>query len=286
MEPKITVSHIVLLNITDQYTRQRYQYPEQTIITGILVGNRKENEIEIVTSFDVTPELDGPDLKGLNSEIINNKMALYVQIHPNTNIIGWYRSGPRREYDKVDVLIQEETFMKEQLIESPLLLIYAPDVRPAPGKTPFELFSYNSDKSHLLPVSFKVEGDESERIALDTLTKEPASLEKSAVTDNLQVFLQATACLRERLELLVNFLKANGEILRTRPSLAREIKELIQSYPREPSNARKEALVDDLLDTATLSLLSHVLASHRRISDVYNTVTEIATQNSRSRFHD
>ena len=109
----IQVHSLVLLNISDHYTRHRANRNQMAVV-GFLLGTQEGRKLQIWNNFEV-PFKQG----GLDTEFAGERIEQYKEVFPELDILGWYRVGMQVDYN-IDQLIRVQL---ELYNENPIFLL-------------------------------------------------------------------------------------------------------------------------------------------------------------------
>lgn len=281
---KVKIHHTVLLNISDHYTRRRYQFPkEPTVILGALIGTEEGEVINIVASFEVAFKAVAPDIiADVDVQNLTSKLKLLAQVFKGCELMGWYRTGGKTTPMKNNLELHRNF---QAINQNALLLMFDPseNMRKT-GKLAFQVFEKKPEHHEFTELPFEVEGDASEVITLDNLSKTSSVLKTSPLADHLSIFLNATKILNKKLDTLWSFLTAHPDILTKKPEVARQLKELLAAYPSQHSSELKTKLVDEYCEAHLITLLTQTVCTHRKIIEVFQMYPEIGRRNYKTTF--
>ncbi|CAO3680767.1 unnamed protein product [Rhizopus microsporus] len=282
------ISHpLVLLNISDHYTRTKLQNPaliENGRVFGALLASQSGRDIDIVNSFELPFKLaeDGVS-HGLDKTYLMYKLEQLKQVFPTLEFMGWYSIGVQPT--ELDLKLHEQFL---SVNESSLFLQMNPAAL-ANGTKQFPIEIYepminivegNQTRLVFIKATYRLETGEAECIAVDHVTK-PSSTSTdaslgSAFISQLTTQRNAIAMLNSRIQFLHQYLQdikaglipADHDILRQ-----------ISSFCKRHTVLQKKAFEDqfsteynDVLLVAYLASITKGLNTMNDLTDKFNLV--------------
>ncbi|KPM09760.1 Cuticle protein [Sarcoptes scabiei] len=224
----ISLHPLVILNISEHWTRIRAQSsPGASIkVIGAIIGKQKGRNIEIMNSFELKFDIIN-DISTIDIDFFRSKEQQFKQVFAEMEFLGWYTNGN----DIPD--ITDRHFHKQmlELNENCLFLKLNPlgcqnGLSIKIYESIFDLVDHVS-KMLFVEVPYTLQTEEAERIVLDHMVRTTSASSNgdninSAVTEHLRVQYSAVKMLRDRIKLILEFVKdiknknieANREILR------------------------------------------------------------------------
>jgi len=176
-DDRVYIHPLVILNVSDHWTRIKAQSDAARPVFGALLGKQKGRETEICNSFELTLAADSTDMaidiegdpKIIDEEYFGSKMALYKETFADLEFLGFYTTGFTDEVSPEDEIIQRQA-MKAN--EAPFLLklnTLAPTDYDRLQISIFESIVDPTDETKLIfqPVFHKIQSEYSEQIGLD-----------------------------------------------------------------------------------------------------------------------
>ena len=227
----VSLHPLVLMNLSDQFTRAKAQgKPLKT--AGMLLGTVDGRKVDIHNSGEVSYEIGTQGELVFNTEIMEKRLQMYLQIFPDFEFLGWYSTGEPLPQDI-------ETHKSLMTInENPLYLTLRSDpkdftdiermpvdlmecsVTVAAGQTNYEFKS----------IPYKIETAETERISVDQIAKAVKSTD-SEFTTNLSGQLGAIRMLKNRLTALVEILRGRPDQIASNPKMMRQLQSMCNRIP-------------------------------------------------------
>ena len=258
MSLNVSLHPLVIMNISDQFTRTRVQYGKARRIVGALFGKQKSRNVEIYNSFELPyEETKGGGIK-MKEEYIVEQSELYQKLFPEFEVIGWYSTGaggPPLEQDKE----VHRHMMKYN--ENPLYLLLNPQASALDAQIPVMLFEggvqiiQNVPVFSFNPIPLKIATMEAERVALEDVARSTdTSGATSKYNTNLASTLNAVKMLKGKLGVLLDLIKREPQVLQD-PSFIRQISCICSRLPIFSGEELMEELNSEYAGTI---LLNHI----------------------------
>ncbi|KAF7998518.1 hypothetical protein HCN44_010926 [Aphidius gifuensis] len=228
----ISLHPLVIMNVSEHWTRLRAQEGSDQLVYGALIGKQKGRNIEIMNSFELLFTTIGDDII-IDKDYYNLKEEQFKQVFSEMDFLGWYTTG--------EIPNERDISVHKQLCvinESPVLL----KLDPRPKNTDqLSVSMYesvidlvNGEATMLfVPLTYTLATEEAERIGVDHVARMCSndSNESSLVVEHLMAQHSAIKMLYQRVKLILAYLQAveagefkgNHEILRAARSLAHHL---------------------------------------------------------------
>ena len=163
----VALHPLVILSISDQYTRARLTAPADgrpVRVFGVLLGVQQHNgaHVELTNSFDMIATFDPATgaLVSVDEEFLAARQTAFATVFPDTTVLGWYQTG--------DAVSPEDTAVLSRAlaryVETPLVALldaaraYSDETRDIPLQVFESELAGDSSSPHLLlkPVSYHV----------------------------------------------------------------------------------------------------------------------------------
>lgn len=232
--PSVTISlhPLVIMNISEHWTRITAQAGTQKQVFGALIGKQKGRNIEVMNSFELkTDTVDGDTI--INRDYYNAKELQYKQVFSELDFIGWYTTGENPT--EKDIKIHKQIC---EINECPIMLQLNPLSRSV-DQLPARLFESVIDIVQgeatmlFVPLTYTLATEEAERIGVDHVARMSSNEtgEKSVVAEHLNAQHSAIKMLHSRVKMVLAYVKAiesgqlppNQEILRDAYSLSHRL---------------------------------------------------------------
>lgn len=230
----VALHSLVILNISEHWTRVRAQLGKPERVFGALLGRQKGRNIELCTSFEmkIDKNADNPDLEEIDLEFLNTNIGQFKQVFSDLDFLGWYTTG--------SAPIENDIALHKQICtinESPVLL----KLDPFGKHTDLPVYIYesvidliNGEVTMLfIELEFSLATDEAERIGVEHIAKLSCNdtQVQSTVADHLNTQYSAISLLNNRIKVILEYVKSvqaskgkkNNEILRDIQSLCNRL---------------------------------------------------------------
>lgn len=208
--PSVTVSlhPLVVMNISEHWTRIRAQAGGPKQVYGALIGKLKGRNIEVLNSFELKTDVVGNDVV-INLEYYHTKEAQYKQVFSELDFIGWYTSG--ESPTESDIKIQKQI---AEINECPIMLQLCPDSRSV-EQLPLKFYESVIDtvggeaRMLFVPLTYTLATEEAERIGVDHVARMASNDagEKSVVAEHLTALQCAIKMLLSRVAIVQKYIK-------------------------------------------------------------------------------
>ncbi|XP_012526287.1 COP9 signalosome complex subunit 6 [Monomorium pharaonis] len=228
----ISLHPLVIMNVSEHWTRLRAQEGSDQLVYGALIGKQKGRNIEIMNSFELLFTCIGDDVI-IDRDYYNTKEEQFKQVFSEMDFLGWYTTG--------DMPTEKDIRVHKQLCEineSPVLL----KLDPRPKNTEHLSVSMyesvidlvNGEATMLfVPLTYTLATEEAERIGVDHVQRmcNNDQGECSVVAEHLTAQHSAIKMLHARVKLVLRYvqavqsgeLKGNHEVLRAACSLSHRL---------------------------------------------------------------
>jgi COP9 signalosome complex subunit 6 len=266
MSLSISLHPLVIINITDHYTRQFIRSEGKvTRVYGALFGSQEGRTVEILNSCELLFESSSLDI-GYFAE----KETQMKTVFPKYEVLGWYSTGAQIQPN--DMMLNKQVL---QLNESPLYLMLDPHVGIDKGKDlPISIYETELRMEKEAPVhafskaSFKIETIQAERIAVDHIAHATSGSE-SALVAQLSGMHNAINMLSLRINAILQFLQAtkNGKVAPDH-NLLRKIATMTQLLPTMDSPSFNEGFLKEYNDTLLVVYMSTITKGTNNLNEL------------------
>jgi COP9 signalosome complex subunit 6 len=237
MSITITLSPLVIMNITDHYTRMRYIKDSlDAQVFGVLLGKQQGKNIRILHSFET--KLD-EELLTIDKPYTNQRLESYVKMFTDFEFLGWYTTCTTESEQKTNEFEVGLNKQFEYFRENPLFLKMnlsmekrLEEEKKGQSKKDMSLQVYErNENKEFVRCDYVVEPSETERIALDDAKKDISSTkDKSHLSVNLVSTLNSIKLLRKSVLSLVQIIKNVPEIKKNH-EIMRQITSICNRLP-------------------------------------------------------
>lgn len=261
--PSVTVSlhPLVIMNISEHWTRLRAQNGTKQDVYGALIGKQQGRNIEILNSFELKFEVIEGDVV-INREYYNTKEQQYKQVFSDLDFLGWYCTSSS-EPTEADLKIHKQIC---QINECPILLQLDPQSRNV-DQLPIKLYETVIDIVQgaatmlFVPLTYTLATEEAERIGVDHVARMSTNEagENSVVAENLVAQHSAIKMLHYRVKLVLAYVKAveNGT-LAPNHEILREAYTLSQRLPVVQSETFRQEFYTQCNDVGLITYLGAI----------------------------
>nr|SVE82576.1 EOG090X08T4 [Daphnia magna] len=222
---------LVVMNISEHWTRVRAQEGKAQQVIGALIGQQKGRSLEIMNSFELVFTVI--DNIVIDRDYYNTKEEQFKQVFSDMDFLGWYTTGDTP--NESDIHVHKQIC---EINESPVILKLNPFTRNA--DLPVTMYEsvidlVNGEATMLfVELSYTLATEEAERIGVDHVARMASgdSAESSQVAEQLQAQHNAVKMLANRVRLILEYIRAmeRGEVPKSHEVL-REAKSLTHRLP-------------------------------------------------------
>ncbi|KAG1461665.1 hypothetical protein G6F55_003435 [Rhizopus delemar] len=278
----ISVHPLVLLNISDHYTRIRLQNPsiiENGRVFGALLASQSGRDIDIVNSFELPFQLAEDGVNHLlDKTFLLYKLDQLKQVFPTLDFMGWYSIGIQPT--ELDLKLHEQFLGVNEsslfLQMNPAALVNGTKQFPIEIYEPImDMVDGNYTRLVFIKTSYKLETGEAERIAIDHVAKPSSTTSDTslgnALVSHLTTQRNAIAMLHSRIQFLHEYLQdVKSGLMPVDHNLLRQI----SSVCKRSTVLEKKAFDDQFSTEYNDVLLVAYLASITKGLNIVNDLTD------------
>nr|SVE74276.1 EOG090X08T4 [Daphnia barbata] len=222
---------LVVMNISEHWTRVRAQEGKAQQVIGALIGKQKGRSLEIMNSFELVFTVIDDIV--IDRDYYNTKEEQFKQVFSDMDFLGWYTTGDGP--NESDIHVHKQIC---EINESPVILKLNPFTRNT--DLPVTMYEsvidlVNGEATMLfVELSYTLATEEAERIGVDHVARMASgdSAESSQVAEQLQAQHNAVKMLANRVRLILEYIRAmeRGEVPKSHEVL-REAKSLTHRLP-------------------------------------------------------
>ena len=277
----VNVHPIVLMNISDHFTRVKAQSGNARRVIGALLGTQSGRQINVLNSCELDYAQTAAGVV-IDSEFVERRLELFSQVFPNFDFLGWYSTGDKRDED-IEI---HRKFGKYN--ENPLYLVLHTNAqRTVSEKLPMDLYesviqvNQAATTLQFKLVDYRIETTDSERISVDYVAKQGKSTGfMSEYGSNLSSLSNAVKMLQTRLEALIRVVQSNPGLQRNR-KLMRKLQALCNLIPTPTSPQFGSDFYKEYSESLLTTLLSSLTKSEFLLNELADKM-EGATSRHRS----
>merc|ERR1712087_757945 len=223
---------LVIVNISDHYTRCHLNVKSGGRVIGCLLGEQKGRVIHITNTFEMNFKADS-EKQTVDKEHLAAKKDQYKTVFPGLEVIGWYSTG-----DKIQENDMQTHKTISEINESPVFLLLDPTITEGNRNLPIMLYETELHVIEGVPsqifvqAKYTVDSLEAERVAVDQVARIVPSRKASAseqLSSHMTGMQNAIKMLRARISVVLDAVKLmkEGKIPYDH-SLLREISSLVR----------------------------------------------------------
>jgi len=278
---------LVIINISDHYTRAKVQSGPGQRVYGALLGSQAGRRVDIENSFEFIVAKDESGEWRVDSEGVKSRLALYKRGFATIDIVGWYSTG--KDVFEQDLGLHQQM---EQFNENPFYLLLDPQPMPGARELPILLLETNvktvagsnTVTTEFARVPYHIDSSDAERIAVDHVSR-VSGAGKSHLASHLVNTHSSIKMLADRIGVLASYLEAVkvGQ-LPLDQTVLRAIGALMQQLPAIDSQRFQGDFHEEYNDALLLSYLSSLTktsAALAQLTDKFNIAFDRSSQRRR-----
>ena len=194
-------------------------------VYGALMGQKIGTKVEIFSAFEFFNQSQDPEKINLDINYVDTRRDLANQLFPKLDIVGFFSTNKTTNPNEKDKEIIKA--MQYFGVINPIYLVLSTEIEKA-NELPISAFEFDKNTKKFNEVNHIIEGWESERICLETVTKATdLQSNQNGLIQNLQTTKNALNVLKENLQLIQNNIdKFNNDI-----KFKEMLEDLINNYP-------------------------------------------------------
>jgi COP9 signalosome complex subunit 6 len=277
---QLTLHPLVIINVSDHFTRMRCQNNGGAPrVFGVLIGVVMGRHIEIANSFEVKVVDGGSGAPAgqVGPELANLRTRLeqYKKTFPKYEMLGWYSTAEKLQDS--DLAIHQGLC---ELVDSLLCLTLDPVLALAGGARELPITIYESEVHvvdekpimQFVPVPYKIDSIESERIAVDHIAHilpTGDSSTGSAFSQHLGTQYTAMTMLAERIDVITRYVAAvsSGQVVPDH-TILRDVKSLAARLPVLDTPNFGDESMRDFNNTLLVTYLGSITKGIGMVNDV------------------
>ncbi|KOB75640.1 Uncharacterized protein OBRU01_07153, partial [Operophtera brumata] len=169
----VSLHPLVIMNVSEHWTRLRAQEGSPQTVVGALIGKQKGRNIEVMNSFELVFSAIGEDII-IDREYYNLKEEQFKQVFSDMDFLGWYTTGETPT--ERDIAVHRQIC---DINECPVMLMLNPAGRDG-EQLPVVLYESVIDVVNgratmlLAPLTYTLAAEEAERIGVDHVARRSA----------------------------------------------------------------------------------------------------------------
>jgi len=255
---------MVIVNLSDHFTREKVKAGKNVRIYGILLGQQSGRKVEIYNSYEILVD----ENKTIEHEFLKKRLSQFQRVFEHDEILGWYTTG---KFEAYDIGIHQQV---EAYNESPLFLLLDPDTKPGSQNLPIQMCETTvkvvDEKPRIVfaKIPYSIETTEAERIAVDHVANVSTG-GRSMLTSHLSTLQSAIKMLNMRVKIITRFVQETkaGKIPRDE-GLLRSINALCHLLPAIDTDKFKEDFLTEYNDSLLVTYLATVTKTSNAINEM------------------
>jgi len=222
----VGIHPIVVLTISDFYNRMKITTNNKNIrVYGALMGQKVGTKVEIFSAFEFVNNSKDNNKIDLDLQYIDTRKENASQLFPKLDIIGFFSTNSKNVPEENDKEILK--IMNYFGVINPIYSVLSVEIEKA-NELPISAYLFDKDSKKYIKLNHVIEGWESERICLETVTKNAEiEGESNMLNKNLITTKNALNVLKENLLLIKNNIKKFEKDNKFKELL----EDLINNYP-------------------------------------------------------
>ena len=219
----IGIHPIVVLTISDFYNRMLVTSKGSTSrVYGALMGQKIGTKVEIFSAFEFVNNSKNSSKIDLDIKYIDTRRDLATQLFPKFDIVGFFSTNDTLNPNENDKQILNA--MDYFGVINPIYIILGTKNIEKQKELPVNTFLFDKSMNKFTEIRHVIEGWESERICLETVTKvSDVENEENGLVKNIQTTQNALGVLKENLILI----KKNLEKFKNNKQFMKLVEDLI-----------------------------------------------------------
>ena len=194
-------------------------------VYGALMGQKIGTKVEIFSAFEFFNQSEDPEKINLDINYIDTRRDLANQLFPKLDIVGFFSTNKTKKPNEKDTEIIKA--MQYFGVINPIYLVLSTEIEKA-NELPISAFEFDKNTKKFNEINHIIEGWESERICLETVTKATdLQSTQNGLVQNLQTTKNALNVLKENLQLICD----NIEKFKDDAKFREMLEDLINNYP-------------------------------------------------------
>lgn len=267
----VSLHPLVVMNISEHWTRVRAQEGKPQQVLGALIGKQKGRKIEVMNSFELLFAIIEDDII-IDRDYYNTKEDQFKQVFSDLDFLGWYTTG--EGLNESDIKVHKQIC---EINESPIFLKLNPLAKTT--ELPVNVYESVIDLVNgmatmlFVELSYTLATEEAERIGVDHVARMASSesTENSTVSEHLTAQHSAIKMLHGRVKLLLEYIKAteSGQVPKNHEIL-REAHSLCHRLPVMNTSRFKEEFYNQCNDVSLMTYLGSITKGCDTINQFVN----------------
>lgn len=259
----VAIHPIVILSISEYFNRMKTNFNSKRVYGGI-IGEISGKKIEISSSFellDKTYSVDDTDQTkiDLDFDFFNERKRITDQLYPSYDLLGIFSVSKSEIPDQNDIILAK--YFIEYGVINPIIVKLSNELLDK-DELPLKIYFFSKESNSFINLNFEINGYDSERICLDTVTK------AGGVQNNDTQIVQNSETMRCALSMLKSNLltvlsKIDNEDNQKKFKFIEKLNDVLVNFPN--SNDRN---INDFLNKSMkdMLILNNIISSSIGIS--------------------
>lgn len=280
----VALHPLVIMNISEHWTRVSAQEGKPTQVVGALIGKQKGRNIEVMNSFELLiHQFDGDVV--IDRDYYSTKEDQFKQVFSDMDFLGWYNTGELQL--ESDLKVHKQIC---QINESPVFLKLNALGRNA--ELPVSIYESVIDlvekeaKMRFVELPYVLATEEAERIGVDHVARVSINEagEMSAASEHLSAQYSAIKMLHSRVKLVLDYIEsAQQGLVPMNHEILREAYSLCHRLPVLNTEKFREEFYDQYNDVSLITYMGVLTKTCNTVNQFVNKFNMINDRQQMSR---
>lgn len=290
MSLEISLHPLVIMNISDQYTRRKAQNDGKAErVVGGMLGTQEGRKIEVYNCFELLFKETEDGSIELDIELLTTRLEAYNKIFPTFEFLGWYSSyhtDPLADQLNNDLKTHRKLL---EVNENPLYLVLSTNSHgsdlPVTIYETIVQMENNVTSVKFNSIPYKIETVEAERISVDHVAKNVQSTgAQSAYAQNVLGIVNAVKMLRVRLQALLQIVQTRDDIKKDHKFM-RQLNSLCSRLPALEDQDFDSQFLQEFSESMLITQLSTITKGSSLINEMIDNFGVIHGLDKRNPHH-
>lgn len=285
----ISLHPLVIMNISEHFTRQRAQSSGAVRVFGCLLGTIEGRTVDIANSFELKAVTNAEGVTKFDTEFLNTRLEQYKKVFKTYDLLGWYSTGPGIQ--EGDLALHKDMC---ESTESPMYLVLNPTPEASVQDLPIFIYETamqvvnDNPTMNLAQATYKIDSVDSERISVDhvaNISSTGDGPEGAALVAHLNGQRSAVKMLTDRITVVRTYLAAvQAGTVPVDHAALRQVKSLCNALPSAAdAGSFSEEFIADYVDTLFVTFLTSVTQSTGTVNELIEKFHVAYEKHSRRR---
>lgn len=265
----VSLHPLVIMNVSEHWTRLRAQEGSPQTVIGALIGKQKGRNIEVMNSFELVFSVIEGDII-IDRDYYNAKEEQFKQVFSDMDFLGWYTTG--ESPSERDIAVHRQIC---DINECPVMLQlnpYSINGDQLPVGVYESVIDVVAGRATMLlaPLRYTLAAEEAERIGVDHVARVSAgdAAHHSLVAESLCAQRSAIKMVARRVRLVLAAVR-DGR-LRARPALLRDARALAHRLPVLTTPQFRTEFYNQCNDVGLMTYLGSITRGCNDINQLVN----------------